>query len=158
MIGTKTEAVEKFWQDCRRNYSIDQQSYFAGTFGEPRFATYHDVLLDLVAAGKKRATAHLAMDFERNQIQRREPGDYWLLLDAENTPKYLVRITDVEAKPFNQVAESFASREGEGDSSLQYWQNVHREYFQQQCAEWGIEWREDYPTVCEGFELVATAK
>jgi uncharacterized protein YhfF len=55
------------------------------------------------------------------------------------------------------VKESFASREGEGDSSLKYWQDVHRDYFKLQCADWGIEWREDFPTVCEGFELVETA-
>ena len=157
MIGEKTEAVETFWQNCRRDHAIEQDSYFAGTFGEPRFATYHDTLLDLVGAGKKRATAHLVMDFERNQIREREPGDYWVVLDSRNTPRYLLRISDVETKPFDQVAEAFAAREGEGDSSLQYWRSVHREYFQQQCAEWGIEWREDYLTVCEGFEVVATA-
>ena len=157
MIGKKSEAVERFWQDCRRNHGIEQDSYFAGTFGEPRFATYHDTLLDLVGAGKKRATAHLVMDFERNKIRRRKAGDYWVVLDSQNTPRYLLQISDVETRPFDEVTETFASREGEGDSSLRYWQNVHREYFQQQCAAWGIEWREDYLTVCEGFEVVAAA-
>ena len=51
----------------------------------------------------------------------------------------------------------FRSREGEGDSSLRYWAEVHREYFTLQCKDWGVPWRENHPTVCEGFELVATA-
>ena len=158
MIGRKTEAVDEFWNNCRIAHAIEDEHYFAGTFGEPRFATYHDTLLDLVGAGHKRATAHLAMDFERNRIRRRVPGDYWVVLDTLNAPCYLVRITDVEAMPFDQVPESVAVREGEGDSSLEHWRSVHREYFQQQCAQWNVPWREDLVTVCEGFEVVASAR
>ena len=68
-----------------------------------------------------------------------------------------VRVTDVEVRPFNTVELSFAAREGEGDSSLEYWARVHQEYFEPQCADWGVAWSEDLPTVCEGFELVGTA-
>lgn len=156
MIGTKSKEVEKFWHDCRREHSIDQQSYFAATFAEPRLATYHDILLDLVAAGKKRATAHLALDFERNRIRLREPGDYWVIVDTHNTPRFLLRISDVETAPFGEVPESFAAREGEGDSSLEYWRQVHQDYFQQQCAQWNVEWGEHLLIVCEGFDLIAT--
>ena len=122
-----------------------------------RFATYHDELLGLVTAGKKRATAHLQLDFERNNIRRRDIGDYWVVLNTVSEPRFLIRITDVDVRPFDQVEQSFAEREGEGDSSLAYWAKVHREYFELQCAEWGVPWRENLATVCEGFELLATA-
>ena len=112
-------------------------------------------LLDLVSQGRKRATAHLAMDFERNRIRRREPGDYWLILDSGNAPRFLLRITEVEVFAFDRVPERIAAREGEGDSSLEYWRTVHREYFRLQCAGWQVEWREDFDTVCESFEVVA---
>ncbi|MBL26218.1 MAG: ASCH domain-containing protein [Rhodospirillaceae bacterium] len=156
MIGQKTEAVEAFWQKCRSSFGIDADDYFVGTFAEPRFAPYHDTLLDLVDAGKKRATAHLAMDFVRNGIPRRTPGDYWMVVDGGNRPRYLIRITDVDERPFREVTQMFAAREGEGDSSLRYWREVHLDYFERQCKDWGIPWQDDYPVVCEGFELVAT--
>jgi uncharacterized protein YhfF len=157
MIGEKSKAVEEFWQRCRARHGIAAVDYHARTFADPRYATYHDMLLDLVGEGKKRATAHLAMDFERNKVARRAIGDYWVVVSTKNEPRYLVRVTDVAVTPFNEVRESFAAREGEGDSSLRYWAEVHRDYFMLQCKDWGIPWCENYPTVCEGFELIATA-
>ena len=157
MVGEKTQAVERFWQGCRRDCEVASDEYFASTFADTRLASYHDQLLDLVEEGKKRATAHLAMDFERNNVRRREVGDYWLIVDSRNAPRFLLRVTEVEAMPFDQVPGRIAAREGEGDSSLEYWRSVHREYFQLQCSEWSVDWREDFLTVCESFEVVATA-
>lgn len=154
MIGEKNAEVRAFWHEQRAALGIQTDSYQASTFADIRFATYHDELLTLVSEGKKRATAHMQLDFERNGIRRREVGDYWVIVDSESQPRYLIRITDVDVRPFNQVEQSFAEREGEGDSSLDYWRKVHQEYFELQCAEWGIPWSEDYPTVCEGFELL----
>lgn len=154
MIGTKSAEVEKFWQECRKKHGIETNDYHCCTFADPRYATYHDELIELVAKGKKRATAHMQQDFERNNIRRREVGDYWLVVTTKNEPRYLVRVTDVTVTPFNKVELSFAAREGEGDETLKYWQDVHREYFVLQCKDWGVEFREDEPTVCEGFELI----
>lgn len=156
MIGEKTAEVEKFWQTCRAEHGIDTETYHASTFADPRLAPYHDSLLELVAQGRKRATAHLALDFERNGIATRSVGDYWVILSGTNDPRFLIRVTDVETKPFNEVNAAFAAREGEGDSSLAYWTEVHRDYFERQCAEWGVAWRDDLPTVCEGFDLIAS--
>ena len=157
MIGNKTKAVEDFWQDCRSKLGIVEENYFAGTFADPIMAPYHDELIELVAEGRKRATAHLDLEFYLNSIARRNAGDYWVVLDSINMPKYLVQITDVATTPFNEVLLSFAEREGEGDYSLEYWQKVHREYFQAQCEVWGKDWSESLNTVCEGFELLMSA-
>ena len=155
MISEKNEAVRRFWERCRKEHGIGETGWFASTFADPNLATYHDELLGLVSQGRKRATAHLAMDFERNRIRRREAGDYWLILDSDKAPRFLLRITEVEVFPFDRVPERIAIREGEGDSSLEYWRAVHREYFQLQCTAWRVEWREDFDTVCESFEVVA---
>ncbi|MGD9741448.1 MAG: ASCH domain-containing protein [Dongiaceae bacterium] len=158
MIGEKTRAVEDFWQQCRKKHGIATNDYHAKTFADPRYSNYHDMLLDLVGEGKKRATAHMALDFEKNNVPRRKVGDYWVVVSTKNEPRYLVRVTDVTVTPFNQVKVEFASREGEGDSSLRYWAEVHREYFEAQCKDLGIPFPDDCPTVCEGFELIDTAR
>lgn len=157
MIGEKTAEVRRFWEAQRKALGIDTDEYDASTFADVRFATYHDELLNLVTEGKKRATAHLDLDFERNNIRRRKAGDYWVIVNSVSEPRFLIRITDVDIRPFNKVELSFAEREGEGDSSLAYWAQVHQEYFELQCAEWGVAWHEDMLTVCEGFDLLASA-
>jgi len=155
LSNKKSKAVESFWHRCKAQHNIEANDYHAGPFSDPDMAPYQDLLLDLVAQGKKRATARLAMEFEKHGIPARTPGSYWVVLSTEGDPRYLLRITDVEVKPFDTVEQEFAEREGEGDNSLAYWRKVHREYFVQQCAVWGVDWRDNIPVCCEGFDLVA---
>ena len=56
-------------------HGIKTNDYHVSTFADPRYATYHDELIDLVEKGKKRATAHMQLDFEKNKVARRVPGD-----------------------------------------------------------------------------------
>ena len=79
----------------------------------------------------------MARDFERNNIPRRQVGDYWVIVDTRNKLIGLVRVTEVAVTPFNEVTFEFASREGEGDGSLEYPHNVYKEYFLLQLANWG---------------------
>lgn len=154
MIGSKSPEVERLWQELRAAKGIDAVEYHASTFSDPALSPNADMIGNLAVSGQKRATAHLAVDFERNRIARREPGDYWVILNAMQKPICLVHITKVEVKPFNQVGEEIAIAEGEGDLSLEYWATAHGRYFKKQCALWGIEWRKDLSTVCEYFDLV----
>lgn len=156
MPTTSSADIDAFWRHCRDTHGITQETCHVGPFSDPKMAPYQDLLLDLVAQGKKRATARLDMEFARQEIPRRGPGDHWLVLSGDGAPRFLIRITDVDIRPFDQVTATFAAREGEGDESLEYWREVHRDYFVQQCAVWGVEWREDLDTCCEGFEVVET--
>ena len=156
MIGENTPETKSFWLKCRDQHRIETEDYHVGTFADPRYAEYHDELLGLMLERKKYATAHMARDFEKNSIPRRHVGDYWVVVDTQNTLVGLVKVTEVAVTPFNEVTAEFAAREGEGDSSLEYWQNVHKEYFLLQLADWGEDWSEDCPVVCETFSLVAT--
>ncbi len=156
MIGKKNQESENFWRKCRERYQIETEDYHLGSFADPRYADYHDELLDLMREGKKYATAHMVRDFERNDIPRRLVGDYWIIVDNQNNLVGLVHLKEVAVTPFNEVTLDFAAREGEGDSSLEYWQKVHEEYFLLQLAAWGEEWSENCPVVCETFSLIAT--
>ena len=106
------------------------------------------MLLNLVTKGVKRATAHKALDVERYKFTGRQVGDYWVIVTTDIELKFPVCVDEVEV--------DFAAREGKGDSSLAYLRDVHRDYFFAQCADLAVEWRQDMPTVCEGFELIAT--
>ena len=156
MIGERTPEVEAFWQQvCEQHGIITASTYHTRTFGDPRYAEYGDHVTQLAIDQVKRATAHLAMDFELNQVPRRETGDYWVILWESFKPACVLEIVNVELRPFRDVDDAFAAREGEGDGSLAFWKQCHEDYFKLQLADWGKPWSEDLPVVLESFELVA---
>lgn len=155
MIESKAPEVAAFWAKMQSETGVAAADYQACTFADPALSQNVDMIGNLAVTGQKKATAHLLLDFERNGVTRREAGDYWVVLGAALNPLCLVKVTKVEVKPFDQVGEETAIAEGEGDLSLEHWATVHRRYFIKQCALWDIEWRDDLPTVCEYFELIA---
>ena len=157
MIGEKTPEVVAFWQQFRESRGIDAENYHVRTFGDPRYAEYGNHVTQLAIDGIKRATAHLAMDFELNAVPRREAGDYWIILWEDFKPACVLEIVNVEVRPFRDVDEAFAAREGEGDGSLKYWRECHEDYFKQQLADWGRDWSADLPVVLESFEVAAVS-
>src|SRR5262245_41386095 len=135
MLGKKTKVVEEFWQQCRRKQGIATDEYHACSLSDPKYLDSTVASLDLsgqpdlIGRCVKRGTAHLLLDFELNGVPRRAVGDYWVILDDGNRPLFLVRVTHVSVAPFMKVPESFAAVEGEGDSTLAWWQDAHREYY-----------------------------
>lgn len=155
MIGEKTAKVETFWREACAALGLDPAAgYHASTFADPAFSPNVDKIGNLARAGEKRATAHMALDFEKSGVTRRAPGEYWVVLSAAMAPLCLVRLTKVETVPFCDVTPEFAASEGEGDLSWDYWATVHQRYFEKQLAGWGETWRDDIPIVCESFELL----
>ena len=58
-----------------------------------------------------------------------QEGTFDVILDSQNQAVCIVEITKVSVQPFNQVSAQHAFKEGEGDKSLAYWQQVHQEFF-----------------------------
>ncbi len=158
MMGFDTAEVDAFWREACADRDIDPTSgrcaYTFAEIGKNVDTSAINELSDLATSGHKRGTTHLRIHFDQEQIAMRQPGDYWIVTKTTGEPMCLVRITNVDIKPFNQVELAFAASEGESDLSLDYWRRVHSAYFQEQCERWGVEWREDLPVVCESFDLV----
>jgi uncharacterized protein YhfF len=83
-----------------------------------------------------------------------QPGDHCVVLGGGGEPVCVIRTTDVRVSPFDLVDAAFAWDEGEGDRSLSYWQQAHREFFQRQCERAGVPFGDDLPVVLERFDLV----
>ncbi len=164
MLFFDTAETQAFWRDACGATGIDPgTTYHAGTFAEPVEedempigvqVAITEELSRLARDGEKRGTTHMRLHFEQEAIRMREPGDCWIVTTVAGAPLCVVRITTVEIMPFDQVGEVFAASEGEGDLSLEYWRGAHIDYFKAQCRQWGHEWRNDQPVVCESFELV----
>lgn len=161
MLIFDTAETQAFWRDACGATGIDPETtHHASTFSEPtpgpvddKRVAFIDQLSGMARDGKKCGTAHMRLHFEHEKIPMREPGDCWIVTTVAGEPLCVVRITNVDIKPFNQVAEVFAASEGEGDLSLEHWRGAHLGYFKRQCGRWDHEWRDDDEVVCESFEL-----
>jgi uncharacterized protein YhfF len=103
-----------------------------------------DELLDLVMRGVKTATCST-----EDEPNTSTPGERWIVLDGRGTPRCVIESTEVTYRRFGEVDATFAHEEGEGDRSLAYWQQAHRNYFGRQGK-----FSEDMMLMCEHFRLV----
>ena len=123
-----------------------------GAFGDS--AELSRELLALILAGKKRGGACLRWSYEAAHEALPAFGDIEVVLDHQNEPVLITRVTQVDEKAFNQVGADFAAIEGEGDGSLDYWRQAHWQYFSRECARLGRTADESMSVVCETFEIV----
>tara|TARA_Y100001960_G_C14563539_1_gene772056 strand:+ start:147 stop:638 length:492 start_codon:yes stop_codon:yes gene_type:complete len=157
MFSSDAPEVREYWEMACKEMGINPSSrYMSSTFGNPNFFPANDEVTDLALVGQKQATSHLAIDFEVHNIPMRQSGDYWVMLFSSLKPCGVVQLKEVKITPFNEVDDEYAAIEGEGDSSLRHWKEVHEDYFKKQLASWGRgdEWSENVPVVCEIFKLV----
>ena len=78
-----------------------------------------------------------------------------MILDSRGLPHCITRITKIEITKFRDISEEYAFIEGEGDKSLAYWRDAHREVFNRECREdFQMDFSEDMECVCEYFEVV----
>lgn len=157
MLHFESRAIDHFWRRACTSMAVREDTpHWAYTFAEvrnndPAIRVKVDALSDQAVTGEKRGTAHLLMQFEKDNVPMRKPGDYWVVLKTDGTPVCVVRLIRMEIAPFNQVNAVFAASEGEGDMTLETWRSSHQRYFQRQCERWGATWSEDLPVVCESF-------
>ncbi len=72
-----------------------------------------------------------------------------MILNSLGEPKCVVFLTDTYVRKFSEVSEQHAYEEGEGDRTLAYWRNVHREFF----SRYG-NFSEEEDLVCERFKVL----
>jgi uncharacterized protein YhfF len=151
------DTAEQLWaaflaSDSDEAATASGASYSAWPFGIG--SEMADELVELVLSGRKRATAGALWSYEHEGEPVPAPGDYSVILDGAGRARCVIRTTHVEIVPFREVDEAFASAEGEGDLSLQYWREGHWRFFSQELAGFGRSPEPDMPVVCERFGVV----
>jgi uncharacterized protein YhfF len=147
-------SIRPFWDAFCATTSPDPTPRFYEAFYFADSEAVADELADLVLRGKKRATAGLLWAFEAEGRRLLAPGDLSVVTDWRGRPCCVIETRAVAVVPFDQVTESFAATEGEGDGSLRYWREVHWASFQRECQRIGREPRSGMPVVCEEFVVV----
>ena len=118
------------------------------------FGALADELADLVLRGEKTATASIYDLYQINDEPIPQAGTFDVILDSQDRAVCIIEITKVSVLPFNKVSAEHAFKEGEGDKSLAYWQQVHQEFFTECLAEAGLEFSQETGVVLEEFRKV----
>ena len=103
-----------------------------------------DELLDLVIREVKTATCST-----EDEPNTSTTGERWIVLDGRGVPSCVIETLEVTYRRYGEVDAAFAYEEGEGDRSLAYWRQAHRNYFGRLGR-----FSEDMMLMCERFRLV----
>ncbi|WAH52979.1 ASCH domain-containing protein [Pseudescherichia vulneris] len=105
-------------------------------------------LADLVVKGKKTASCGSLAAYQ-SEDNPPKVGSYHIILNGQQEPVCVIRITSLRLVRFCDVDEAFARKEGEGDLSLTYWRTEHQRFFTQAGS-----FSEEMELVAEEFEVV----
>ena len=150
-------ALREFWDVFTAELGKDLSAQFYEAFHFADNEAAADSLSKLVLAGAKHATAGLVWSFERACEALPGLASSASLQTGVASRNGIIETIAVAVVPFREVTAEFASVEGEGDGSLEYWQREHWEYFSRECARIGREPRQTMPVVCERFKVVHRA-
>ena len=147
------EKVQSFWREfCAANSEVNaDETYEVWFFHNNRESSKK--LVELVLAGKKKATASL-MENEFDKGDGGIVGGYSIVTDLDGNPQCVIQTTEVCSVPFDKVDAQFAFDEGEGNRTLEYWRRAHRNFFSPYCREKGMEFDESMPICCKRFQLL----
>lgn len=150
------ESIQAYWQTFLStlpvNSAYQTKAYFEGGYGDsPELA---NELLQLVLIGKKTASCGSLWEWEAEGKPLTKIGDIWVELDGNGNPVCITETIEVTIRKYNEVNADFARAEGEGDLSLEYWRDAHRNFFSRVLPKIGREFSEEMPLVCERFRLI----
>ena len=149
---SEVDRIEKFWQQCREAIAgLPADAPEAWAFGAT--PAHADELLALVLDGTKTATASSLWDHEHTGEPIPEVGWLNIILDGRGHPRALLQTVAVTVVPFDQVSESHASAEGEGDRTLATWRDIHERYWRNH-SESPRGFAPTMPVVCEELRLL----
>lgn len=152
MSEQNPKQIAEFWRQARAGLvGAPETVPEAWAFGAT--PAHADGLLTLVLDGTKTGTASSLWDYEALGDPLPAAGEYSIILDAAKQPRAVIETTDVQIVSFDDVTETHARSEGEGDLSLAAWREIHERYWRLH-SENPRGFAPDMPVVCERFRLV----
>jgi uncharacterized protein YhfF len=150
------DSIQTYWQrflfTLPNNSPYHSKPYIAEGWGDgPEMA---DELGILIAQGIKTGTCSAVWEWEAEDKPIPQVGLITIVLDGRGQPLCIVETVEVTLRNYNAVEADFARSEGEGDLSLEYWREAHRNFFSRSLPKIGREFSEDMPLVCERFKMI----
>ena len=150
------ESIKNYWDQFLASLPSDSpyhtKCHMAEGWGDsPAMA---DELGALIVQGIKTATCSALWEWEAEGNPIPQTGLVTIVLDGRGEPLCIVETVEVSVRKYDEVDADFARDEGEGDLSLNYWREAHRNFFSRVLPKFGKEFSEDIPLVCERFQVI----
>ena len=150
------ETIKRYWEQFLASLPPDSpyrtKTYVAEGWGDhPALA---DELGALIVQGIKTATCSGLWEWVAGGNTYPQAGLTSNALDGRGEPLCIVETVEVTIRKYNEVDADFARDEGEGDLSLDYWREAHKNYFSLVLPKIGKEFSEEMPLVCERFRVI----
>jgi uncharacterized protein YhfF len=151
-----TVSIENYWEQFLASQPLDSpyhaKTYVAEGWGDsPAMA---DELGALIIQGTKTATCSALWEWEAEGNSIPQKGLITIALDGRGEPLCIVETVEVTIRKYNKVDAEFARDEGEGDLSLNYWREAHKNFFSRTLPKVDKDFLEEMPLVCERFKLI----
>ena len=141
--------------DYWNSFIEKEPSFKDSTYDFWSYGVEADTLASLTVDGTKTATASLFDLYELEKENLPKTGQISIILDSTDTkPICIIQTTKISIVPFRDVDEKHAFKEGEGDRSLAYWQDVHRTFFSECVKNTSLVFTDDSLVVLEEFEVI----
>lgn len=108
-------------------FGTKPQAAVTGEYAFP--GELRDKLIAAILRGEKTATASLLEEYQRAGEPLPKIGDMEVVLDSDEKPVCLTRITGVCCEPIGKVSDEHAIAEGEGFEDAKAWQIAHKEFW-----------------------------
>lgn len=149
---TPEEYYREYLRSLGKENEFQPGDFIADWFGDsPQLA---DELLVPILNGIKTATCSAVWEYEKEGSVIPRVGLITVVLDGNKEPRCIIETTEIKVRKYSEVDAEFASEEGEGDRSLEYWRAAHKRFFTRILPAVGREFSEDMPLVCERFKVV----
>jgi len=143
--------VDAFWKEYLDYAKLDKSTKYRNSYYFDTTEEGATKCLDLVLAGKQRATTGILADYDGNIPKAGE--DYTIITDWHGVPHCVIQTTVVTIMPFGDMTFELCHREG-AYNSLEAWRNDHMRYFKEE----GYDFSEDMPILFREFEVVYTRR
>lgn len=155
VFDMENESAKQLWQNFKLQNPNVPDTYSVWAFGDSKEMA--DELSALVLSGLKTATCSALHGYKLENEPIPKAGDYSVILDGNGEAMGIVQNRKVTIYSFEEVPETIAYEEGEGDRTLAYWREEHEAFFKREFAEMDWEFSLSMEIVCEQFELVYAA-
>lgn len=149
--------ANELWQACLRHLGEASEQALPEVFHFCAKKSEADELAALVLEGSKRATAGLVWEYEADGALLPKVGERSIVTDWDGDAVCVIENTRIDICAYEDVDQDFATTEGEGDKSLDYWRKAHWAYFSDRCAELGRQPDSRMMVVCQRFKVLYTA-
>ena len=142
---------KEMWNLYAQTNNVENKIYDAWCFGGDYSSA--NELAKLVVEGIKTATASAYQLYVIENSPLPSLGGLNIILDSDHNAVCITETTKVYTCPFMEVSKEHAFKEGEGDQSLAYWREVHKDFFSKELKGFDLDFDENMLVVCEEFKV-----